>query len=517
MDFDYAKELRRFCRFALINLLICLAAYQLLISNELVNTYDALWSGAEYRNYLWVIEIGRWLWPAVGLAQMNICPEPFTSILALSFFVLGSCAVAFWLGVKDSARGYLLVLTSVISTAVCADLSHRYMSPVFGLSFLLSVLAAWMLSREKTLSWLASVLCLTFALGLYQANIGCACVLVLVFLIRLLQDGAETRKVFGFLGRTVSSFLCSFIIYKLIWDLALNLCHVEASSYRGGGDASVLKIITSLPVSIKKVYLEFYRYFFENELKYHVYQRLAPFRLMLVCLLAVTVILIGRKLWSRPLGAKLGAMGCLLLIPPAANVAQILSVDTLGTSIQMTLPMATVFPFLLCVADSVPLMSRPEAKRNWLGLVSGFRALCMIVLLGGSLMMISTDQHVMLKSRETAVNMMNRIVGDLGEDTNPEGGVFFIGRPSDNPIFLKDQLWERSNDYAHYGEFWLGGSMTIQSYFGYVRDTGVLLNFNWNADTWNEIKNREDVKAMPVYPDDGYIRKIGNAMVVKLS
>ena len=188
-----------------------------------------------------------------------------------------------------------------------------------------------------------------------------------------------------------------------------------------------------------------------------------------------------------------------------------------GSTLTVNCPLATVFPFLLCVADSVPLMSRPEAKRNWLGLVSGFRALCMIVLLGGSLMMISTDQHVMLKSRETAVNMMNRIVGDLGENTNPEGGVFFIGRPSDNPIFLKDQLWERSNDYTHYGEFWLGGSMTIQSYFGYVRDTGVLLNFNWDVDTWNEIKNREDVKAMPVYPDDGYIRKIGNAMVVKLS
>ena len=131
--------------------------------------------------------------------------------------------------------------------------------------------------------------------------------------------------------------------------------------------------------------------------------------------------------------------------------------------------------------------------------------------------MISTDQHVMLKSRENAVYMMNRIVADLGEDTNPEGGVFFIGRPSDNPIFLKDQLWERSNDYAHYGEFWMGGSMTIQSYFGYVRDTGVLLNFNWDADTWNEIENREDVKAMPVYPDDGYVHRIGNAMVVKLS
>ena len=511
------KELRRFCRFALINLLICLAAYQLLISNELVNTHDALWSGAEYRNYLWVVEIGRWLWPAVGLAQMNICPEPFTSILALSFFVLGSCVVAFWFGVKDSARGYLLVLTSVISTAVCADLSHRYMSPVFGLSFLLSVAAAWLLSREKLLSWLASVLCLTLALGLYQANIGCSCVLALIFLIRILQDGAEIRNVFRFIGRTLSSLLCSFVLYKLIWELALKLCHVEVASYRGGGDVSALKIITALPVSILNAYREFYGYFFENELKHNVYQRLAPFRLMLICLMLVTVILIWRKLSSRPLGAKLGMIGCLLLLPPAANVAQILAVNAGGTSIQMTLPMATVFPFLLGVADSVPLLSQPGAKKNWLGPVSGLRTLCMIVLLGGSLMMISIDQHVMLKSRENAVNMLNRIVGDLGEDTNPEGGVFFIGRPSDNPIFLKDQLWERSNDYAHYGEFWLGGSLTIQSYFGYVRDAGVLLTFNWDADAWNEIESREDVKEMPVYPDEGYIHRVGNAMVVRLS
>ena len=511
------RELRRFCRFALINLLICLAAYQLLISNELVNTYDALWNGAEYRNYLWVIEIGRWFWPAVGFAQMNVCPEPFTSILALMCYVLGSCAVAFWFGVKDSLKGYLLVLTSVISTAVCVSLSYRYTSPTFGLSYLLSILAAWMLSREKLLPWLTSVFCLTLALGLYQSNIGCTCVLALILVMRFLQDGAETGKVMRFLGRTALSLVCSCIIYKIIWDLFLKLCHVEASTYRGGGDVSVLKILTSLPASIKSTYLDFYRYFFENELKHNVYQRLAPFRLMIICLILVTVILIWKKLRSRSLGAKIGAVACLMLIPPAANVALILAVDAGQSSIQMTMPMATVFPFLLCVADSVPLMSMNGAKRNWLGLVTAFRTLCMIVLLGGSLMMISIDQHVMLKSRETAVYMMNRIVADLGEDTNPEGGVFFIGRPSDNPIFLKDQLWVRSNSYAHYGEFWLGGNLTTQSYFGYLRDAGVLLNFNWDVTVWNEIGNREGVKTMPVYPDDGYVQRLGNAMVVRLS
>ena len=141
----------------------------------------------------------------------------------------------------------------------------------------------------------------------------------------------------------------------------------------------------------------------------------------------------------------------------------------------------------------------------------------MLVLLGGSLMMISIDQHVMLKSRETAVSLLNRVTVDLGEDTNPEGGVFFIGRPSDNPVFLRDQLWERSNTYAHYGEFWLGGNLTTQSYFGYLRDAGLLLTFNWDEAAWNEVGSREDVKTMPVYPDEGYIRRIGNAMVVRLS
>ena len=517
MAFRESKELRRFCRFALISLLISLAVYQLLISNELVNTYDALWNGAEYRNYLWVVEIGRWFWPAVGYAQMNICPEPFTSILALTCYVLGSCAVAFWFGMKDSLKGYLLVLTSVISTAVCVSLTYRYTSPTFGLSYLLSVLAAWLLSREKLLPWLASVLCLTLALGLYQSNIGCACVLTLIFVIRLLQDGAERGRVIRFLGRTALSLLFSCAIYKMIWDLSLKLCHVEASSYRGGGDVSVLKILTSLPSSIRDTYLDFYRYFFENELKHNVYQRLAPFRLMIICLMIVTVILIWKKLSSRPVGAKLVAAVCLLLIPPAANVALILAVDAGQSSIQMTMPMATVFPFLLCVADSVPLISQNGGKREWLGLVAGVRTLCMIVLLAGSLMMISIDQHVMLKSRETAVAMLNRVVADLGDDTSPEGGVFFIGRPSDNPIFLKDQLWERSNDYAHYGEFWMGGGLTIQSYFGYLRDAGVQLTFNWDETAWDGIENREEVKTMPVYPDKGYILSVGNTMVVRLS
>ena len=44
-------EARRFCRFVFFNLIACVIAYLLLISHELTNTIDGMWSGADYRHY----------------------------------------------------------------------------------------------------------------------------------------------------------------------------------------------------------------------------------------------------------------------------------------------------------------------------------------------------------------------------------------------------------------------------------------------------------------------------------
>ena len=511
------KELRRFFRFAGFSLAICAVAYLLLISNELTNTHDGMWAGAEYRNYAWVVQIGRWFWPYLGKVQMNICAEPFTSIVTLTVYILGGCIVAFWFGLKDSFRGWLLVLSSVINTAVCVSLSYRYMSLTFGLAYLFSILAVWCLRKENFFFWLLSGVLLTLALGLYQANIGCACVLVLLHVIWMLQNGEEAGKIFRYIGKTIVLFLCTFIVYKIIWDLSLKQWDVEAAAYRGAGDVSVMKIITGLPNSLLGSYQEFYRYFFQNTIKHNIYQRLMPFGLLIICLMLMTLLLVETKLAKKPLLAKLGAVVCLLLIPPAANVAQILAVDSGKTMIQMTLPMATVFPYLLCVTDFGNLSGPHHDSRQWVTAVVTARSLFLLVVLFGSFLMVSVDQHVMLKSRENATAMMNRVAVDLGEDTNPEGGFIFVGRPADNQNFLKDQLWERANEYARYGDFWLDGDCKTQSWFGMLRDAGLSLTFNWHDDYWDEIMSRDEVKTMPVYPDEGYIQKIDRSIVVKIS
>ena len=383
-------ENRRFCRFVFFNLIACIIAYLLLISHELTNTIDGMWSGADYRNYVWVVQIGRWFWPLVGKAQMNICPEPFTSVFALIMYVTGSCIVAWWFGLKDSLKGYLLVLTSMVTTAVCSTLTFRYTSPTFAMAYLLSVLAAWVLSKENWKTCLVSIICLVLALALYQSNIGCACVLALLYIIRLLQEDDDYKRIIRYLSKFAISLLSSFVVYKIIWDLTLKLWQIQAVDYKGADSVTVTKIIAGFPKSFLSTYREFFRYFFQNELKHNIYQRLLAFGALMIVLFALNMILGGRKLTGKPILRWLLAAICLVLIPPAANIA-----------------------ILSCASSPNFCRNRLVRAVDWL------RIAIVLFTLFGSFLMVSVDQHVMLKSRDNATAMMNRVAVDLGEDQNP--------------------------------------------------------------------------------------------------
>ena len=324
--------------------------------------------------------------------------------------------------------------------------------------------------------------------------------LALLYIIRLLQEDDDYKRIIRYLSKFAISLLSSFVVYKIIWDLTLKLWQIQAVDYKGADSVTVTKIIAGFPKSFLSTYREFFRYFFQNELKHNIYQRLLAFGALMIVLFALNMILGGRKLTGK--------------IPPAANIAMILAVDAGEAAIQMTMPIATVFPFLLCVTDIGDCRNRLVRAVDWL------RIAIVLFTLFGSFLMVSVDQHVMLKSRDNATAMMNRVAVDLGEDQNPEGGFVFVGKLADNPNFLKDQLWDRANQYARYGDFHIfvyGDNRANFSYFGLLRDSGLNFTFNWNNVYWGEIVQREDVQAMPLYPEDGYIKQIGRTIVVKFA
>ena len=100
---------------------------------------------------------------------------------------------------------------------------------------------------------------------------------------------------------------------------------------------------------------------------------------------------------------------------------------------------------------------------------------------------------------------------------HPETQYVFVGVPTEYSLYKKDVLWDRSNSYAHYGEFWTGGNCVTQSYAGYLRDCGLNVPLLGDDVKYHEILDSEEVQNMPAYPSEGYAKMVDGYLVIKIS
>ncbi len=512
MESQVTEKTKDSLNFFFICTAVTICAFIVLIANELTNTYDGLWQGSYYVLYEWVISIGRWFWPLVGKARLDMSPEPFTTILSILLTVCGGCLVAEWFGIKNTWKKYAVVLLSSINTSVCVWLSYRYMSPTFTFSYLLSVLGVYIIRKEQSV-WrvVVAVLCLVLSLGCYQANIGCACLLLLFNIVYILQRSKSGKRAIRFGAYSAGTVLVSCILYKIIWDIVLKVLGMEAASYRGANSLSFLVILKNMPKTIVNAYRVFFGYFFNNSIKHDAYQQFFIYKAILIVSLALFIIAGGIRAASRKPIFTATYAACCLLIPLAANVSLLLAADEGDVLIQQTMPMAVMLPFL---AAAVEIRIDEERFDNILTTAGSVLLSCLLL---GSFMMVSVDQHTMLVGRENSVAFMHRAFVDIAKEELPSDGYIFLGKPSDNPLFLKDELWYRANEYARYGEFVTDGDCNYQSYAGLMRDAGINISVNWAADYWHELEGQDEFRNLPAYPITGYITQVDNVTVVKVS
>lgn len=507
----YNKEKEKIRLYALCNI-ICFAVFIVLISNELTNTYDGLWQGSYYAGYYWVATIGRWFWPVIGELRLNISPEPFTTMASLALFILGSCLVAWWTDNFCSIKKYGIVLISVLNTAVCVSLSYRFMSPTFACSYLFSILSIFLIRKQQSI-WrtILAIICLTLSLGSYQACLGISCLLVLLNMVMLLQrEDEKAQTSLKFFASAIMVLLISCIVYKITWDLVMQISKLTASNYRGADSISVLGIFRALPKTIPNAYKIFFEYFFSDTLKHSAYQGTTVFKIIVV------MVFVG--FWGLGLlGVKripirlILYVVCMALVPLAVNAAYIVAPDSGTILMQQTLPMAVVIPFLLCIVKN--------NKSSWIdvSLKRIMTALLMFIFVG-NILMVSVDQHVMLVTKEASISLINRVVQEIDLEEEPLDGYIFLGSPSDNQLFRKDELFWKANDYARYGSFFKSStSGYAMSYDGLLRDAGINLKLNWNKELLYELERDSEVLNMPVYPQNGSIVLKDNIVIIKIA
>lgn len=136
-------------------ILFSFIVYFLLISQGLVNSDDGLWEYNYYKAGKWSLSLGRWFWLYLDRLRFGVHTEPVTSLITLACYSAGLVVMLDLFACNPARKIAWLACALLLSNvSVCVTLTYRFMSPTFGLAFLLAISAVWVIIKIKK-PWLA--------------------------------------------------------------------------------------------------------------------------------------------------------------------------------------------------------------------------------------------------------------------------------------------------------------------------------------------------------------------------
>ena len=197
---------------------------------RLTNDMDGMWDQDDHITGTAELRMGRWFWPILDKLRLNVSLDPLPALISLAVF---SCGVIFLLSLMnvrtESRREQLFAWTIgmmiLASPTVLCQLSYSHMAINDAVSFLLAVLAVWLLRKRKR-GWgeiLLSGLMIALMMGGYQATLGVTCVTALLAFVRMLQQREQVRNALAFAGRMLLAILLGAVLYEVFLHLGLVL------------------------------------------------------------------------------------------------------------------------------------------------------------------------------------------------------------------------------------------------------------------------------------------------------
>ena len=483
------------------------------ISQTLTNVYDGLWNGVAFSAGKLEFSTGRWMLPYLDRLHLSMHLEPITSCVTLALVLLSAVLILDIFKVKG-LLAYFVALYIMTGTVVTCILSYRYTAMSYGLCILLSVAAVWILTIKNIGRWRYMLSCafVVLSLCIYQDNIAVTAVLMIFIFIDMLLNGRSAPDIWEHVIASSLIIVAGCIIYRVIAVLHMSVLDIVPSTYMGADEISVRGMILALPDSIAKCYDTFRRYFFtDGFIYYNIFQRFGIFRYVFVgFMVLIAVSGIWRLIQSKRYINAVLVLLSYLVLPIACNLSLLFAVKA-GVLIQMTFALALVFPLMLCVANMSWLKSLGR-----LAICGFFMAAAFFTY--GNAWQSTRDIDAMYEGRIASRNLVEHVADKLiREDLLSTNRKYvFIGCPADNEtLFVTTNLFERTNAYARYGEFWTAADCMRMSYCGILRDISVNMPLVTD-DVYESMRYLPEIEAMPKFPDDGSIKEINGYVVVKV-
>ena len=221
-----------------VALLVGCGVHYTIYANQLGN-FDAVHIGALYtadgwpEHLYWETQQGRWALRLVDMLRGGINQPALSALLMLFLYALAGVLLTDLFAVRSRVAKYLIPLTLVCAPYVAEVETYHYCSVSYALSFLLAVLAVRSVVCGVRFVWLMGTVCLAFALGMYQANLGTAAGLcVMLLLLAVLRRPGEWQATgltaLGIPSQLKDTVTGAFLLFLMILSAVLERKRAEA-------------------------------------------------------------------------------------------------------------------------------------------------------------------------------------------------------------------------------------------------------------------------------------------------
>ena len=451
------------------------------------------------------LRLGRYLMPIYIHIRGDLSMPWVTGVLCMAY--MGGCVfiITFILG---QATKLEIALTAGFLSANLFTLEinaiHQYYADAFVFSLLLACLGVYCICQKRTVkNWIAALFCLYLSFGLYPAFcVTAMCLIALLFVRELLAEGGMTKKIFFGALLRIAAVAAAGVMYLITNKLLYKILGLEPSSDNWSIFSAGNRSIDYLVDSVLKNYGEFGRIYFDLQAKSGWAASVAA-----ILLAAIFVpLFIKLCLKKTNVGYTILLIVLLAVFPMASRIVNIFT----GTNKAYR----TLFAQFLFLPILVWLIIRGA---NTLKDKNRGRIVCAVALLSAIILCSNirynnggfTAQRIL---NDRAVYYTGRVIEDMQEfGVKKNERVAIIGVfKTDGP---KDKLLAQ---YTGIGGFSTNTGVTYTKVLhAMAANLGYSMNFKTNYP--NAVKNLPEVKAMPSFPEKGYIAKVNGYIVVKLS
>ena len=452
--------------------------------------------------------LGRWFLPVASKLSTDFELPWLNGLLTLVFVSAAAVIVCEIFDVKSRLSAALIGAVIVTFPTVTSTFTYCYVSDAYAMSFLLTCVAVYLLTRKGKLAAIPAVLLLVLSVGIYQAYITTAVALITCTLVIGLVTGTDSAA--ASLRKAAKYLLCGVIAcacYYAVQTAVMTLGNIEALDYQEFAQTLSFEEISIVPALEASLY-SFYKFFIDFSTGFNLYSTVN---------IAVSVSLAVGYVWAavkKVRGAAIPLLVLYILIIPFGCSALYFINSNLDFHTLMKMGFVVAYLYLILLYEKVDLGSvKSETVKAWIVTV-----LCGVITFSG-ICTANVAYHKLQMSYEKSYGILMRISDRIEslENIDKIKRILVVGQLENSEAYsvtfppeitgTTDGLIIRHDDET------VKQSVLTSALNDY---TNLTLDF-LAGDEARALKSTDTVKNMPCFPAAGSVACIDDIVVVKLS